>query len=302
VFKAAAKTPVSIGGKPFGIVQAVLIFGIIFYLYHDKIVAGVEGAIRKLGLPLFAFIVVAGLGLVSSLISVIVTAVILAEIVVAMPLDRRHKIEFTVLASFALGMGAVLTPVGEPLSTIAVSKLKPENPFTYLFDLMGPYVVPGVLAIAAYAAYRMKSASLEGGAAAGEAEVEAETLRNVVMRAVKVYMFVAALELLGVSLLPLTVWYFSKMPSWLLYWVNTISAVVDNATLTAAEISPLMTEDQIKSALMSLLVSGGMLIPGNIPNIVAAGRLRITMKEWARLGVPVGMVLLLAYFIVLHVL
>ncbi len=61
-----------------------------------------------------------------------------------------------------------------------------------------------------------------------------------------------------------------------------------------------MTDEQVRSALMSLLVSGGMLIPGNIPNIVAAGRLKIGMKEWARYGVPIGLVLLLAYFAVLH--
>ena len=302
IFRKALESPVIIGGKPFGIVQAVLIFGLLFYYMHDRIVSGVRRAVMKMGLPLFTFVIVSFVGLISSLISVIVTAVILAEIVVALPLTRRDKITFTVLASFALGMGAVLTPVGEPLSTIAVSKLRPPNPFTYLFHLMGPIIIPGVIGVAAFTAYMMRRASIvEGGEPGEEALVEAESLRTVIIRAVKVYMFVAALELLGVSLLPLTVWYFSKMPSELLYWVNTISAVVDNATLTAAEISPLMTTEQIRSALTSLLISGGMLIPGNIPNIVAAGRLRITMKEWARLGVPFGVALLLIYFVYLHV-
>ena len=32
----------------------------------------------------------------------------------------------------------------------------------------------------------------------------------------------------------------------------------------------------IKAILLGLLVSGGMLIPGNIPNIIAAGKLNIT--------------------------
>ena len=302
IFRKALESPVIIGGKPFGIVQAVLIFGLLFYYMHDRIVSGVRRAVMKMGLPLFTFVIVSFVGLISSLISVIVTAVILAEIVVALPLTRRDKITFTVLASFALGMGAVLTPVGEPLSTIAVSKLRPPNPFTYLFHLMGPIIIPGVIGVAAFAAYVMRRASIvEGGEPGEEALVEAESLRTVIIRAVKVYMFVAALELLGVSLLPLTVWYFSRMPSEVLYWVNTISAVVDNATLTAAEISPLMTTEQIRSALTSLLISGGMLIPGNIPNIVAAGRLRITMKEWARLGVPFGVALLLIYFVYLHV-
>jgi len=44
-----------------------------------------------------------------------------------------------------------------------------------------------------------------------------------------------------------------------------VSAILDNATLTAAEISPQMHLDQVRAVLMSLLISGGMLIPGNIP-------------------------------------
>ncbi len=47
---------------------------------------------------------------------------------------------------------------------------------------------------------------------------------------------------------------------------------------------------------MGLLIAGGMLIPGNIPNIIAAGKMGITSKEWARYGVPLGFVLLVIYF------
>ena len=74
-----------------------------------------------------------------------------------------------------------------------------------------------------------------------------------------------------------------------------VSAILDNATLTAAEIGPTLTESQIKSALLGLLISGGMLIPGNIPNIIAAHALEITSTEWARLGVPLGFVLMVVY-------
>jgi predicted cation transporter len=51
---------------------------------------------------------------------------------------------------------------------------------------------------------------------------------------------------------------------------------------------------------MGLLVAGGMLIPGNIPNIVAAGRLKITSKEWAKLGVSIGLVIMVIYFLILY--
>jgi predicted cation transporter len=65
--------------------------------------------------------------------------------------------------------------------------------------------------------------------------------------------------------------------------------------------SPALTEIQVKSALIALLVSGGMLIPGNIPNIIAAGKLRITSKEWASIGIPLGLVSLGIYFAILFI-
>ena len=61
-----------------------------------------------------------------------------------------------------------------------------------------------------------------------------------------------------------------------------MSAVLSNATLAAAEIGPQLPILQIKSALLGLLIAGSMLIPGNIPNIIAAGEMEITSKEWMR--------------------
>ena len=52
----------------------------------------------------------------------------------------------------------------------------------------------------------------------------------------------------------------------------------------------------IKAILLGLLISGGMLIPGNIPNIIAAGKLNITSLEWARFGVPVGLIAMVGIF------
>ena len=297
VFRKAVITPVSISGTPIGITQVVLVFGLIFYYYHKQIYNFINILINKLGFYKFVFIFTLLFGLTSSIISVIVTAVIISEIAAALKLERKYKIEFVVLSAFAVGLGAALTPVGEPLSTIAVSRL--DESFDYLLRILGPYVIPGIIMIAAYTAYRLKKS---GATVYGVEAVYGESLRSVIIRAVKVYIFVAALELLGHSFTYLAYCYFSRLHPWALYWLNTISAVVDNATLTAAEINKALTEEQIRSALMSLLISGGMLIPGNIPNIVAAGRLKITSKEWARVGVPFGIALLLLYFIIIEVL
>jgi predicted cation transporter len=89
------------------------------------------------------------------------------------------------------------------------------------------------------------------------------------------------------------------VPAGGLYWINIISAILDNATLTAAEITPLMSAQTIKYALFGLLIAGGMLIPGNIPNIICAGKLSIKSKEWAAFGVPLGMVIMVSFFLVL---
>jgi predicted cation transporter len=124
-----------------------------------------------------------------------------------------------------------------------------------------------------------------------------ETLRDVGARAAKVYVFVMALLLLGAGMKIIIDKYFTAIPSEVLYWVNMLSAILDNATLTAAEIAPSLTIGQITAALMGLLIAGGMLVPGNIPNIISANKLGITSKEWARLGVPVGLVLMLVYFV-----
>ncbi len=294
--------PVSIGGLPIGIFQVVLVVGLIIHFFNRPIYSSLIKLQNKIGLSIFTFVIILIFGLFSSILSVIVTAVLLAEIVAAIPIEKRKKVEMTVITCFAVGMGAALTPVGEPLSTIAVSKLSGEPyhaDFLFLLHLLGIYIIPGVVLLAVYGAIRIGK-----GVAKKDVELPeyTESLRAVILRAIRVYLFVAALILLGGGFTPLVVWYFTKIPPEILYWVNMISAVLDNATLTAAEIGPALTLKQIKGALMGLVISGGMLIPGNIPNIVAAGRLRITSKEWAKEGVPLGLVLMAAYFVILYIL
>ncbi len=295
----ALETPVKISefmGIPIGIFQVVLIVGLVIHYYNKQVYSFLVNILKRLGIRVFVFIVVTVFGLVSSIISVIVSAVILAEIALVMPLERRSKIEFVVLACFSVGFGAALTPVGEPLSTIAIKKLDEE--FFYLAELLGKYIIPSVIVLGIYAAFRAGRMSVEKI----EVPEYTETLRTVIVRAIRVYVFIAALVLLGEGFTPIIDWYISKIPPEIIYWVNMVSAILDNATLAAAEIGPQLTELQIKGALMGLIISGGMLIPGNIPNIVAAGRLRITMSEWAKIGVPIGLLLMGVFFVIIYVL
>ncbi len=298
--KDALKAPVIIRSLPIGIFQVVLIFGLLIHHFNKPFRNGIVNLADRLGPKIFLFLFIAILGLLSSIISVIVTAVILAEIVAVLPFSRRHKIKTIIVTCFAAGLGAVLTPVGEPLSTILVSKLTgaPYNAgFLFPVDIFGIYVIPGVIALAIFGVvYIGRDISLQTETVDS---TYSETVRGVIIRAVKVFIFVAALILLGEGMKPLIVWYLDKISPWVLYWINTISAFLDNATLTAVEIGPLMTRFQILSAILGLLIAGGMLIPGNIPNIVAAERLKINMGEWARIGIPLGAVIMVIYFIAL---
>jgi predicted cation transporter len=306
----ALKAPVMIGSLPIGIFQVVLVFGLLIYFFNRPFYHVIQAIVKKLSIRIFIFLLILILGLISSLMSVIVTSVILAEIVAALPIARNDRIKLVVVACFAVGLGAVLTPLGEPMSTILVQRLSgpPYNAgFTWPIQHFAIFVIPMIVVLSLFGAIwigRKTTDKKTQGAAGTEHQVTieySETLKTVILRAVRVFAFVAALVLLGEGLKPLIVWYLEKVPAFALYWINIISAVLDNATLTAIEISGEMEISQIICVVMGLLIAGGMLIPGNIPNIVAAGRLKISMKEWAIIGIPIGLILLAAIFVILIV-
>ncbi|MCX6676426.1 MAG: DUF1646 family protein [Methanothrix sp.] len=280
-----------------GIVPAVLVAGMAFHYGRSRAQSAMSYILDHVSLKAVAFVMIVGLGLMSSIITAIIAALLLVELVNCMPLERKDKINLVIIACFAIGLGAVLTPLGEPLSTIAISKLQgpPYNAgFFFLFDKLALYIIPGVLAMGVLGFFFTRKAVKQECITIAE---DSETLRDVGVRAVKVYIFVMALLLLGAGMKIIIDKYFTVIPSEVLFWVNMLSAILDNATLTAAEIAPSLSLGQITAALMGLLIAGGMLVPGNIPNIISANKLGITSKEWARLGVPLGLVLMLVYFV-----
>ncbi len=277
---------------PLPITAAVFVAGLLFHWTRPHL--GALLVRLRLVLPMRAVVaaVVTVLALASSVITVIIASLVLVEVVSALRFRREDETRLVVVACMAIGLGAALTPVGEPLSTIATAKLGAD--FWFLLRLLGPWVIPGILLLGAVVA----ALPLRYG---GETLAEAappETYGSVAARAARVYVFVMALTLLGEGFRPLIDRYVIALDARALYWVNMVSAILDNATLTAAEISPRMSAQQVRAVLLGLLVSGGMLIPGNIPNIIAANRLGIRSREWARLGIPLGLVLLAAYFVV----
>lgn len=278
---------------PIAITIAVLVFDGILMLIRKRLDRWFESLMRLMPARWICLGIIVGLGLLASVISAVVAALVLVELIELLRLGRASEVSITVLACFAIGLGAVLTPVGEPLSAIAIAALHAD--FWYLARMLWPLVGAAILIVGAVSF----AIPLERGDGP-HVNLGERGWGAVVLRAIKVYVFVAGLVGLSGGMRPLVDRYVMGLPIPVLFWLNSASAVVDNAALAAAEISPALSHSQQRAILMGLLISGGMLIPGNIPNIVAASRLRIGSREWARVGLTVGLALMLLCFIVLE--
>ena len=290
---------------PIPITAAVLVMGFVFKWTRRYIAAGVGWLLRRVSTHAFVFALILVLGLLSSVITVIIASLVLVEVISLLKLQRKAEVRIVILACFALGLGAALTPIGEPLATLAVAKLAGEPyhaNFWFLAKLLGWWIIPGVLGFALLSFFFREPAPDPGEGSLDESPEESrqdESTRDVFVRAIKVFLFVMALVFLGEGFKPLVDEYILKIPALALYWVNIVSAVLDNATLTAAEVSPRMAPGQIRDILLGLLIAGGLLIPGNIPNIIAASKLKIGSKEWALFALPVGLCAMVVYFLLL---
>jgi len=277
---------------PVFITVAVLSAGFLFKVVQKTLAGHLNMFVRLIGMKLFAFLVIVILGFLSSVITAIIASLVLVEIVHCLHIPREIKIRLVILACFSIGLGAALTPVGEPLSTIVVAKLKGQPyhaDFFFLARFLGGPISAG---IGIFGLLGMLVSPAKYTPGSHVSHYEKETNKDIFLRSGKVYVFVMALIFLGTGFKPIIDAYISKISYQGLYWINIVSAVLDNATLAAAEIGPSMQIVQLKAALLGLLIAGGMLIPGNIPNIIAAGKLKIKSSEWAIIGVPLGLVVM----------
>lgn len=279
---------------PINISIAVFIAGLLFKWLQNPLERSILRISEAISYRLFLALVVILLGLISSIITAIIAALVLVMVASSLRIDRNSEVRFVVLACFSIGLGAALTPIGEPLSTLAINKLNED--FFFLIRLIGPEVFAAVaiFGLLAFILIHPKKAGRER-----HLEQNNESYEEIFVRALKIYLFVMGLTFLGAGFEPLINTYLLGLHPALLYWINMISAILDNATLAAAEISPNMDHATIQAILLGLLISGGMLIPGNIPNIIAAGKLQITSKEWAKFGVPIGLITMIMYFLLI---
>ncbi len=276
--------------EPLSFTLAVLVFGGMFRLlrsYFDQLLRRV---IRLLTPRILCFCLTIILGFLAAFITPVVSALVFVEGLSLLHCDRRSEVGATVFACFAIGFGAGLTPLGMPGITVVLRSLHAD--FWYLAHLLWPFIVAGIV-LAAVPILFLPFSKGEPLDLIGDEEPWSLVL---LVRPGKVYLFIAGLVLLSEGVRPLVDVYIHRFPNGLLFWMNTISAVVNNSTLAAVEIGPSLSMNQQRAAFLGLLISGGALVTGNIPNIVAASRLGITSREWARVGVGIGAVFLACCF------
>jgi len=113
------------------------------------------------------------------------------------PIDRGSKIDISVVACFAIGPGATLTPFGESLSTI-VAKLSGAlhyAGFDFLIRILGIYIIPAVILLGIIGVILYKRGS--AGTGVSVCYLQREITMQAVVSAGKVYLFIMALVFLG---------------------------------------------------------------------------------------------------------
>jgi predicted cation transporter len=280
--------------EPLPFTLAVLVCGSVFSLLRDYFNELLYRLGELLNPRILCFCLAITLGFLAAVITPVVSALVYVEAISLLRCDRKSEIAATVFGCFAIGLGAGLTPLGMPGIAVVLHSLHAD--FWYLARLLGPFIAVGVF----LAAVPSLLLPFSQGEPIAEAEERDSWGLVLLTRPGKVYVFIAGLVALSDGLRPLVDEYIQRIPNVLLFWLNIISAVVNNSTLAAVEIGPTLNMNQQRAALLGLLISGGALVTGNIPNIVAASRLGITSREWAGIGLSTGALFLVICFVVLR--
>ena len=237
----------------------------------------------------------------SSLVSVTVSALVLAEVLQVVNLEHDTTVKITVFACYAIGLGAVLTPLAEPMGLVINNTLSvpPHNAdFFFLLRHFFWWIAPAVCGISVAAGYAARHA---GTTMQMHIREDKENYSSILRRTLHIYMFVAALTLISAGLRPLAQSTIVHLGGKVLFLANAVSVIIDNATLAAIEIVPTISKADLIYMVIGLAAFGSMLVQGNLPNIVAAEKLGIKSREWARVAVPTGLVLMGTYFIMLSI-
>lgn len=281
---------------PVNVAFIVLVVSVIFNYYSRYIFRILFVLFRYLE-PQHSFaILVFLLGMTSSIFSVTVAALVLAEVLQVVNLEREQTIRVTVCACYAIGLGAVLLPLAEPLGLVIYNELSAgplKADFFFMLRHFFWWIAPGVGILAFVAGYTVRNANTQTQLHIRE---DKEDYKSMLRRTWHIYLFVAALHLISTGLRPFAQSTIAHLSGKILFWANSASVIIDNATLAAIEVTPSVAPHDLVYMVLGLVAFGSMLVQGNLPNIVAAEKLGIKSREWARVAVPLGVVLTVSYF------
>src|SRR6266705_3279901 len=174
---------------PINITLAVLGAGVLFHYVRSTLDRGMRRMLITVPLPAIVCAGIVILGLISSIISAIIAALLLVEFITVLPLHRHAEVNLTIIACFAIGLGAALTPLGEPLSTIVVSKLSGEPhhaTFFYLANLLGVFTIAMVVVCGILSIFLVRESKDDTEATLSMEDGE-EPVGEVFLRSLKVY-------------------------------------------------------------------------------------------------------------------
>ena len=287
--------------SPVNVAFIVLVVSIIFN-YYSRYIFRVLFVLFRFFEPKYSFaILVFLLGITSSVFSVTVAALVLAEVLQVVNLEREQTVKVTVYACYAIGLGAVLLPLAEPLGLVIYKELAAgphQADFFFVLKHFFWLTMPAISLMALAAGYTVRNANAQVELHIRE---DKEDTRSMLRRTWHIYLFVAALTLISTGLRPFADATIARLSGKILFWANSVSVIIDNATLAAIEITPDVTIPNLMYMVIGLAAFGSMLIQGNLPNIVAAEKLGIKSREWARVAVPTGLVLMSGYFVALWI-
>ena len=284
---------------PVNVAFIVLVVSVIF-THYSRYIFRILFILFKYLEPRYSFaVLVFLLGMTSSIFSVTVAALVLAEVLQVVNLERDQTIKVTVYACYAIGMGAILLPLAEPLGLVIYNELAagPHHAdFFFVFRHFFWWIVPGICLLSFAAGYTVRHTNTQVQLHIRE---DKEDYKSMLRRTWHIYMFVAALHLISTGLRPFAQSTIAHLSGKVLFWANAVSVVIDNATLAAIEVTPAVSVNDLMYMAIGLAAFGSMLVQGNLPNIVAAQKLGIKSREWASVAVPAGLVLMGGYFIAL---
>jgi predicted cation transporter len=202
---------------------AVIVAGVLFGLMRERPDSCFDRLGRRIRRPVLTAGSIFVLALLSSLITVIIAALMLVEVISLLRLGGKHAFESRYPVVLRLGWQPPY-PSGRAEIDVMfeASLLRP-------IELLGPWILPGAAGASILAGYFARGAHHE----TPQGIQLRESTYRALLQGGKVYVFIADLVLVSHAYEPVVTKFIPGAIEHIAVLANTISAVLDNATLVS---------------------------------------------------------------------